>query len=101
MGWEYNWYEIRVYIKVCKIIDFFFMLIFINLMEGYWFDKVFSEIVGIWKKKFLLKFGWFMIVICKVNILNIKEIMKSDCWYLMCDIVFYFKVFFKRMKDIW
>lgn len=42
-----------------------------------------------------------MIVICKVNILNIKEIMKSDCWYLMCDIVFYFKVFFKRMKDIW
>lgn len=70
-------------------------------MEGYWSDKASTEIVGTWKKKLPSKFGQSMTVTCKANISNIKEIMKSDRWYPMCDIAFHFKAFLKRTKDIW
>lgn len=70
-------------------------------MEGYWSDKASSETEGTWKKKFSSKSGRPMTVTCKANISNIKEIMKSDRWYPMCDIAFHFKAFFKRTKDIW
>lgn len=69
-------------------------------MEGYWSDKASSETEGTWKKIFSSKSGRPMTVTCKANISNIKEIMKSDRWYPMCDIAFHFKAFFKRTKDI-
>lgn len=64
--------------------------------EVYGFDKVFYEIVCRWRKKFLIgiefvkdvvKFGWFVIVIGKVNVLKVREIIESDGRYMICDIV--------------